>query len=177
MELFFLVESMNSWVLAFFSLPRLSQLVAGREEAKNPSGGNVLRLIQIRLATLSFEKIALGCQDNSPQAKIADPTSRNGVNFSSTCPNESLTVAMSGHNPNCSPFAIHSCDATPTPSGFAVLLIIPGHLRCQFAHLKLCIHLLQARSKRLNLPLLFCEPGFKVLLQLFHFAVFFDEFI
>jgi hypothetical protein len=31
-------------------------LVAGREEAKNPSGEEVLRLIQIRLATPSFKK-------------------------------------------------------------------------------------------------------------------------
>jgi hypothetical protein len=28
-----------------------------REEAKNPSGGNVLRLIRIRLATQSLEEI------------------------------------------------------------------------------------------------------------------------
>jgi hypothetical protein len=33
--------------------------IAGREEAKNLSGGNVLCLIQIRLATSSLEKVRL----------------------------------------------------------------------------------------------------------------------
>jgi hypothetical protein len=44
--------------------------VAGPEGAKNLAG-KVLRLIQIRLATLSFEKISRACQ-----AKIAVTTDR-----------------------------------------------------------------------------------------------------
>jgi hypothetical protein len=43
------------------------QLVAGREEAKEPSGGSVLRLIQIRLATPRLEKISPACQAKSRQ--------------------------------------------------------------------------------------------------------------
>ena len=38
---------------------------ADPEEAKNPAGENVLRLIRIRLATVSLAKISPTCQDNS----------------------------------------------------------------------------------------------------------------
>jgi len=41
-------------------------VITGPEEAKNRAGEeNVLRLIQIRLTTSSFEEISLGCQGNS----------------------------------------------------------------------------------------------------------------
>jgi hypothetical protein len=53
------------------------------EGAKNLAGENVLRLIQIRLTTPSFEKISLARQDNSPQARIPDSSSINAVNVSS----------------------------------------------------------------------------------------------
>jgi hypothetical protein len=43
----------------------LIEFVAGPEEAKNLAGGGVLRLIRIRLAMPSFEKISLGCQDEN----------------------------------------------------------------------------------------------------------------
>jgi len=43
----------------------------------------VLRLIQIRLATPSLAKISPTCQTNSPQAQIADSSSKNTVSFSS----------------------------------------------------------------------------------------------
>jgi hypothetical protein len=39
--------------------------------------------IQIVLTTASLEKIPLACQGNSPQARIADSSSRNAVSFSS----------------------------------------------------------------------------------------------
>jgi hypothetical protein len=42
-------------------------VIAGPERDEEPSGEEVLRLIQIRLGTPSFEKISLGCQDNSTQ--------------------------------------------------------------------------------------------------------------
>jgi hypothetical protein len=45
------------------------------------AGPEGLRLIQIRLATSSFEKISLGCQANSPQTQIAACNSRNAVAF------------------------------------------------------------------------------------------------
>ncbi len=35
-----------------------------------PSGGNILRLIRIRLTTVEFEKVSPTGQDNSPQAQI-----------------------------------------------------------------------------------------------------------
>ncbi|SRR6266487_334260 len=36
--------------------------------------------------------------------------------------NEALTVALCGNNPNCSPFAIHSCNAAPTETGLAEIV-------------------------------------------------------
>ena len=55
----------------------------GSEGGEEPQRGNVLRLIQIRLATPSLQKISLGCQANSTQPQIADSSSRNAVSFSS----------------------------------------------------------------------------------------------
>src|SRR5260370_24608392 len=55
----------------------------GSGRGEESSGGRVLPLIRIRLATPSFEKILLACQTNSPRARIADSSSRNAVSFSS----------------------------------------------------------------------------------------------
>ena len=52
-------------VLPFFSPLRLISAIAGPEETKNLAGQNVLRLIQIRLATSSLEKIWPECQDRT----------------------------------------------------------------------------------------------------------------
>jgi hypothetical protein len=49
-------------VLPFFFLLCWIQLVADREEAKNLTG-NVLRLIEIRLATPSLARIPPACQE------------------------------------------------------------------------------------------------------------------
>jgi hypothetical protein len=70
-------------VLPFFSLfpAELHSGIAGPEETKNPAGVKVLRLIQIRLAMLSLAKITTASQDNSQQARIADSSSTNAVNF------------------------------------------------------------------------------------------------
>jgi enoyl-[acyl-carrier-protein] reductase (NADH) len=46
---------------------------SGRDE--EPSGGEALRLIQIRLATLNFEKISLARQGNLPQTPTATSSS------------------------------------------------------------------------------------------------------
>ena len=54
---------------------------SGRDE--EPSGGEALRLIQIRLATLNFEKISLARQGNLPQMRIGTSSSTNAGNFSS----------------------------------------------------------------------------------------------
>jgi len=50
-------------VLPFFPPLRLISAVAGPEEAKNLAGQKFVRLIQIRLATSSFEKISTVSQD------------------------------------------------------------------------------------------------------------------
>lgn len=42
-----------------------------------------VRLIQIRFGDAEFGKIALGSQDNSPQARITDSSSTNAVSLSS----------------------------------------------------------------------------------------------
>jgi hypothetical protein len=42
---------------------------------RRTSGGNVLRLIQIRLTASSVEKITPECQANSPQFRVADSKS------------------------------------------------------------------------------------------------------
>jgi hypothetical protein len=60
----------------------LSQLVAGPKGAKNRGGGKVVRLIQIRLATPSFEKIGSACQDNLQQVRTAASSSWNAINLS-----------------------------------------------------------------------------------------------
>src|SRR6266487_711942 len=57
---------LNHWIhgssFLFFFSAALILAVAGLEEAKNPAG-NVLRPIQIRLATLSMRKISPNCQE------------------------------------------------------------------------------------------------------------------
>jgi hypothetical protein len=79
---------------SFLSPAVLILRFAGPEETKNQrGGGTVLRLIQIRLAMLSFEKISLACQDNSAQPRIAASTSANAVSFSFSANDETLSVA------------------------------------------------------------------------------------
>jgi hypothetical protein len=48
----------------------------GSGGGKEPSGEEVLRLIRIRLATPSLEKIWPVGQDNSPRGQVADSSSR-----------------------------------------------------------------------------------------------------
>jgi hypothetical protein len=48
----------------------------------------------------------------------------------------------------------------PTAGRWA-LLIVQDRLRCRFAHFKLGGHFLQARGKRLNLPLLLRNRAFQ----------------
>jgi hypothetical protein len=54
-------------VLLFFFPAPLALVVAGPEETKNLAGKKVLRLIQIRLATASLDKITPPSQENSLQ--------------------------------------------------------------------------------------------------------------
>jgi hypothetical protein len=66
-----------------FFLPRhVESAITGPEEAKNLAGRKALRLIQIRLTPSTLGKIASTRQDNSSQARIADSSSINAVNFS-----------------------------------------------------------------------------------------------
>ena len=57
-------------ILPFFFPRYVDSAIRGSGRGEEPSGGNVLRLIQIRLAMSRFEKIWLACQDNSPRARI-----------------------------------------------------------------------------------------------------------
>jgi hypothetical protein len=70
-------------ILPFFSPLSCFSGIAGPEEDEEPSGENVFRLIQIRLATPSLEQNACACQHNSPKARIADSSSINAASFSS----------------------------------------------------------------------------------------------
>jgi hypothetical protein len=47
----------------------LIRAAAGPGRDERPSGRNCPRLIQIRLATLSLQKISLACRGNLPQAR------------------------------------------------------------------------------------------------------------
>src|SRR6266487_4424263 len=56
----------------------------GSGKGEEPSGGNVLRLIQIRLAVSSLEKITSSCQrQKSRQSRTADSSLIDAVSFSS----------------------------------------------------------------------------------------------
>src|SRR5947208_417769 len=56
---------------------------AGSGGGEERSGEKSLRLIQIRLVTPNLEKISPASQAQSPQAQIANSSSRKAVNFSS----------------------------------------------------------------------------------------------
>jgi len=73
----------SCFVLSFFFPAELLLESAGPEEAKNLAGEKVLRLIQIHLTTVEFEKIPPACQDNSRQGWIAISISIDAVSFSS----------------------------------------------------------------------------------------------
>jgi hypothetical protein len=148
-------------VLLFLSPLSCLSGIAGPDETKNRSGRKVLRLIQIRLATPSFEK-------SSPARQAQSATSLNdrfefhkrGQLFIRVH-NETLSVApVRVSDPDCSPFEIQSGYTASTETGFAeivsddfpvlyrhgyCLLIILRRLRCRSARFKLCAHLLDLR--------------------------------
>jgi hypothetical protein len=73
------------------SFPRcFDSRIAGPDGGEEPSGGNVLHLIQIRLVTPSLQKISPACQDNLPHARIAVSSSTKALNFSSACTTKRL---------------------------------------------------------------------------------------
>src|SRR5262249_40203344 len=75
------------WFFLLFFIP--AELIlwnCGSGRGEEPSGGNVLHLIQIRLATPSFARILSTCQAESPCTRVADSSSRNAVSFSSARP-------------------------------------------------------------------------------------------
>jgi hypothetical protein len=69
-----------------FSFPAtLISAIRGSGRGEEPSGANVLRLIQIRLIAPSLEKISAACQLESPPVQVADSSSTKAVSFSSAC--------------------------------------------------------------------------------------------
>jgi hypothetical protein len=62
------LSRINEFMLFLLFPAKLLFGIAGPEEAKNLAGENVLRLIQIRLTTSSFEEISLGCQAILPRS-------------------------------------------------------------------------------------------------------------
>ena len=70
-------------IFAFLSSPLSYFLRLRVRKRRGTRGELVLRLIQIRLATSSLERISPGCQANSPRPRIADSSSTNAVSFSS----------------------------------------------------------------------------------------------
>ena len=68
-------------VLPFFFPAALILRLEGSGRGEEPSGGNALRLIQIRLTASSLDKILLGCQDKTLQARIADSSAIKAISF------------------------------------------------------------------------------------------------
>ena len=60
----------------------VDSVIRGFGRGEEPSGANVLRLIQNPLER-SLEKITPACQARNPQPRIADSSSRKAVSFSS----------------------------------------------------------------------------------------------
>jgi hypothetical protein len=82
-------------------------LVAGPEGGEEPSGGNFLRLIQIRFTTPSLEKISLACQDNSPAVPNRRFKFQKRRQLFIRARNETLSVAAMR-------VMTAGCDTTPT---------------------------------------------------------------
>jgi hypothetical protein len=81
-------------VLPFFLLlTELRFWDCGSGKGEEPSGGRVLRLIQIRLTASSLSKIPTVCQVNSPQPRIADSSSTKAVSFSSACTTKRFSLS------------------------------------------------------------------------------------
>jgi hypothetical protein len=84
LELLFLNESVACMRYFLSCFPRRIHFYnCGSGGGEEPGGAKGLRLIQIRVATPSREKVTPASQDNSPQTRIADSSSTNAVNFSS----------------------------------------------------------------------------------------------
>src|SRR5260370_41054319 len=75
----------RSIVFPFRSPATLLSSVCGSGRGEEPSGEDVLRMIQDPLATPSLAKILPTCQTHSQQARIALSNSTNAVSFSSAC--------------------------------------------------------------------------------------------
>jgi hypothetical protein len=71
---------MDSWF--FLPFPRcVDPAIRGSGSGEEPSGENVLRLIQIRLTTPILEKITPTCQANSPQPESPIPVPETWLTF------------------------------------------------------------------------------------------------
>src|SRR4029453_18004006 len=95
----------------------------GSERGEDPRGGDVLRLIQIRLTTPSLQEISPVCQANLQDARIAASSSRNAVSFSSARTIKRPSVlSLYGHNPKSSTLDIRTWDTAAAPTDFAKIV-------------------------------------------------------
>src|SRR5205823_5171856 len=101
---------------------------------------------------------------------IADSSSRNAVSFSSARTTKRFP------SPRCAStiqIVRPAASTAETQPQLQPTLGILDHLRCRFARFKLCVHLLEAHSKRFNLLLL----THRIRFQFLYFAVLFEELV
>jgi hypothetical protein len=92
------------------------------EEAKNLGGERVLRLIQIRLATSSVEKITTACQASSLRPRITDSNSTNALSFSSARTTNAFRRRDVRLQSRLFARWNQSLRRSPTPTGFAQII-------------------------------------------------------
>jgi hypothetical protein len=131
----------NSFFLPVGLIPSTERLKRGRK-----AGGRRASCPDPGPRRVEFEKISPACQLNSPQARIADSSSTNAVNFSSARTTKRFPS-------RCASTVNIVCPLEFTPDTqpqlrpallrlSAVLLIVVDHLRRRFARFKLGAHLL-----------------------------------
>ena len=98
----------------------------------------------------SFDNVILPVIRTHDYEPIADSNSINAVKFSSARTTKRFPSPVSINNDKIAPLWVHAWDNTPTPTGFAALLIIQHRLRCGVIQFGLCAHFLYSRSKLLH---------------------------
>jgi hypothetical protein len=88
--------------------------IAGPDETKNRARRGVLRLVQIRLATASLEKISLACQDKFAAGANGRLKFERGRQLFIRTRDETLSiVGMRVRNPDCSPASRSRTETQP----------------------------------------------------------------
>jgi hypothetical protein len=92
-------------------------VIRGSGTGKEPSGANVLRLIQTRLSDAEFEKNVANLSNQfAASANHRFKLNKSGQLFIRVH-NETLSiVAMRVSNPDCSPVGINRCEPLATPT-------------------------------------------------------------